>query len=391
VRIHGCAFVTRRLFVRQVTGTVDGMGGEGGEGYVNVCNQIMETVSCGLLLEWSLPPYYMCVWYYKAAMVSPFRQYLVPGEEIAFLVQGMEHRLPTLSFHFWYREWSTDGQSFPFISGTEDGEPMPVLSFHLWYRGWSTVCQSFRSTSGTGEEAPMVNPFLQFLVQGMEHRCSVLSFHFWYREWSTVCQSFPSISGTGDGVPMISPFLRLSVLSFHIWYRGRSTDGSVLSFNFWYRGWSTDVQSVLLFLVQRIEHRCSVRPSISGTGDGAPMVSPFLLFLVLGMEHRLSVLSSNSWYRGWSTVCQSIPSITDTEAGAPFVSPSFYFWYRGWSTDGQSFPSISGTGDGALMVNPSLYFWYRGWSPDVQSFLLFLVQGIEHLWSARPSTSGTGD
>jgi hypothetical protein len=42
------------------------------------------------------------------------------------------------------------------------------------------------------------------------------------------------------------------------------------SFYFWYRGRSTDGQSF---------------PSISGTGDGALMVSPFLLFLAKGMEH----------------------------------------------------------------------------------------------------------
>jgi hypothetical protein len=45
------------------------------------------------------------------------------------------------------------------------------------------------------------------------------------------------------------------------------------------------VSPFLQFLVQGMEHRWSVRPSISGTGDGVLMVSPFLLFLVQVIEH----------------------------------------------------------------------------------------------------------
>jgi hypothetical protein len=76
-------------------------------------------------------------------------------------------------------------------------------------------------------------------------------------------QSFSSISGTGDGAPFVSPFLPISgagdrapfdspFLPFLV--QGKEHRLSVLFFHFWYRGWSTDGQSVLLFLVQGIEH-----------------------------------------------------------------------------------------------------------------------------------------
>jgi hypothetical protein len=62
----------------------------------------------------------------------------------------------------------------------------------------------------------------------------------------------------------------------------------------------------LPFLVQGMEHRCSVRPSISGTVSEAPMVSPFLLFLEQRMEHRMVSSSFYFWCRGWSINVQSV-------------------------------------------------------------------------------------
>ncbi len=54
-------------------------------------------------------------------------------------------------------------------------------------------------------------------------------------------------------------------------------------------------------------------PSISGTGDGAPMVSPFIPFLIREMEHRL----------------QSFPSISDTGDRAPMISLFLPFLVQG--------------------------------------------------------------